>query len=421
MEKRKVNFLAFLRDIANTAAFAAACSVFFMYLREVFSQTAHGSFPGVVFIFATAFADYAARLLSGNLVSFLFIHLAMIPAALLLHLPAADTVILGTYLALLFYLALRFWTGENTSKTMCCEQMPSEILIVILPLYIHSVSFLSGGLSDLILYFSIIYLALYYIGIYLEKMLTYLLSLPSGSTLPLKRIVVTNLSIIGLILLAAVLLIRIASSFADGDNSLLLFIGYLLKGFVKIFSGCMSCFKDDVYDSSIEETTSAERETYPNLTDDMTKDMHGNEIIMAVSNALKVIFLIVLAAFLLYLLYQFFKTYMHKGKRENDIVEKISPTISETDKKTQKRFSLFRVRNNNERVRRIYRKKILTYHGSDITVNPSDTPVRICEKIRQKTADDISKLTEFYEKARYGNEMLSDEEITKIKRLSRKS
>lgn len=419
-KNKNLNLLAILRDMVNTAASACILSVFFMYLREVFSGSPAGSYLGVAFIFATFFIDYAARAFCSNLITYLVIHIAMIPAAFLLHLPLPDMVVVGAYLSLLFYLALRFWTSENTSKAMCSTAIPSEVLILIVPFYIHSYYFLSGSLSAFILWVSILYLGLYYISIFLNKILTYTLSIPSGSVLPLKKILTTNISILALVLLMAVILICITTAAAGRNSSLLLFIGYFFQKIGRAFFRCVSYFEGNPAETPVQEPTLPEQESYIDLTEDVTKDLHGNEIIMLISNILQTLFLIALVAFLLYLCYQFFKTYMHKGTRENDIIEKTPEKVTESRKKSTGKTFWFHIRNNNERARKLYRKKIQTYQGTAITIVPSDTPEQLSKKIRHKTSEDVSDLTELYEKARYGETPLSDKELARVKQLTKK-
>lgn len=100
----------------------------------------------------------------------------------------------------------------------------------------------------------------------------------------------------------------------------------------------------------------------------------------------------------------FEKNYFEKEIREktNLIKRKISKSI----------YS-----NNNERARKLYKNKILSYNKKNIKVNKFLSTQDIEKEILNKTNENIQSLTQVYEKARYSNIEITKEELIKIKLL----
>ena len=72
-------------------------------------------------------------------------------------------------------------------------------------------------------------------------------------------------------------------------------------------------------------------------------------------------------------------------------------------------------KNNNEKVRRLYKNKILSYNRRNIEVNKFSSAQDIEKEIFNKTNENIQGLTQIYEKARYSNIEISKEDFRKIK------
>lgn len=71
--------------------------------------------------------------------------------------------------------------------------------------------------------------------------------------------------------------------------------------------------------------------------------------------------------------------------------------------------------NNNEKIRRLYKNKVLSYSRKNIKINKFLSTKEIEKEIFNKTNENIQNLTQVYEKARYSNLEVSKEELVKIK------
>lgn len=74
-------------------------------------------------------------------------------------------------------------------------------------------------------------------------------------------------------------------------------------------------------------------------------------------------------------------------------------------------------KNNNDRARKLYKNKILSYNKKNIKVNKFLSTQDIEKEILNKANENIQSLTQVYEKARYSNVEISKEELIKIKLL----
>lgn len=416
-----LSLLSITKDIFNTISRACVLIIFFMYLAETIGQHQVEGFIGITFIFITCFADYYARKCCNNIIVFMLVYIIMIPAMLILPIPDAEKVVLGTYLALTYYLALKFWVSENTSKLKCVFVFPSETLVLIIPLYVHSIFRLSDRLTNYILILSIIFISLNFVDQFLDKLLTYMLSIPSGSIIPLTKVFVTNLTSIGVILLIAVFVIFGISDLAFGDGILLKAVLFISGILAKMFVGCANVSQMiKTGEPSVIEEESTTASPGNQLESEVATSVMPNETIAYISRILSMALLVAFAIFVIHLIIKFITAYFKKESLGNEVIEKADTIISEKTKKTKRKLSLFKAKNNNDKARKIYKKKILSYNHTFINIDDTDTPSDLERKIKNKSGDNLKDLTAIYEAARYSNNVISDSELSIVKKISKK-
>lgn len=415
-----LSLLSISRDVLNTISRICIMVIFFMYISEATTQIPAKGFIGILFIAITCFADYYARKCCKNILYFLLIYIAMIPAMVLLPTMIGEKIVLGIYLVVTYYLALKFWTAEDTSKMKCTVVFPTEILVIIFPIYLHSLYKMSDRLTTYIFVLSIIFISLSYVDMFLEKLLTYMLSIPSGSIIPLTKVFATNLSSIMLILFIGGLLIFVISDFTFGDgiiqNVIFLFASFLGNVLVGI-ANFGKMIKTKQPSDVIEETTASPGNQ---LEAEVATSVTSNPLIAEISRVLSMCLLTAFFIYVIYLIIKFISMYFRKASHGNEIIEKTEIVISEKTKKNKKLFSIFTAKDNNEKARRFYKKKIQSYKGTFINIDNSDTPIDIEQKIKHKSGDNLSELTALYEAARYGNEIISNSELSIIKKMTKK-
>lgn len=89
--------------------------------------------------------------------------------------------------------------------------------------------------------------------------------------------------------------------------------------------------------------------------------------------------------------------------------------IREKTKVIKRKINKVIYKNNNEKIRRLYKNKVLSYSRKNIKINKFLSTKEIEKEIFNKTNENIQNLTQVYEKARYSNLEVSKEELLKIK------
>lgn len=89
--------------------------------------------------------------------------------------------------------------------------------------------------------------------------------------------------------------------------------------------------------------------------------------------------------------------------------------IREKTKVIKRKINKVIYKNNNEKIRRLYKNKVLSYSRKNIKINRFLSTKEIEKEIFNKTNENIQNLTQVYEKARYSNLEVSKEELVKIK------
>ncbi|ERI94780.1 hypothetical protein HMPREF1982_00705 [Clostridiales bacterium oral taxon 876 str. F0540] len=74
-------------------------------------------------------------------------------------------------------------------------------------------------------------------------------------------------------------------------------------------------------------------------------------------------------------------------------------------------------KSNKERIRGIYERLIIKYINKGLVIEKSHTPSEIESSIKTKYNDEFSKATELYEKARYSDEDIKDEDVNALRKM----
>lgn len=415
-----LSLLSISKDITNTLSRICIMTIFFMYFSEIIGQTPVTGFISILYVAVTCFVDYYARKCCKNILMFLLFYIAMFPVMLLLPVITSEKIVLAVYLVLTYFLALKFWVSEETSKLKCVVVFPSEMIVILIPIYFHSLYRLSDRLTTYIFVLSIIFISLNFVDQFMEKLLTYMLSIPTGSIVPLTRVFATNMSSIIFVILIGCVTIFAISDFTFGDgiilNIILTFATLLGKMLVGI-GNFSSKFKLKESGDFEEETTTSPGNQ---LEAEVGNSLEANELIAYISRILSMVLLVAFAIFVIYLIIKFISMHFRKNSTGNEIIEKAEKVVSEKTTKNRKFFSLFKAKDNNEKARRLYKKKILTYKDTFIKIDNSDAPKDIENKIKNKSGDNLKDLTVMYEAARYGEDIISDSELSIIKKMTKK-
>ena len=153
------------------------------------------------------------------------------------------------------------------------------------------------------------------------------------------------------------------------------------------------------------------------LNSDVASNPFLSSIAAVVFGILKIILIIVIVSLICYIIYKIRLSFIKYNKvNEEDKYEEliIDDDISKKQSKILNKLKGEKYKNNNERIRRIYYKKINKYkdHIKELT---KLTHLQINKKVKDTENTDIDKLTELYEKARYSSDKCTEEDIKDAK------
>lgn len=117
--------------------------------------------------------------------------------------------------------------------------------------------------------------------------------------------------------------------------------------------------------------------------------------------------------------YRFFRTYLLRNGREERLL--LYQDMSEkrewiSDKKERVEKRLFGTLSDAEKIRKLYKKKIRALERGGYQINRFDTPMERAADVYESRGEDIVEATAVYEEARYGNNLVSEEKVRKMKR-----
>lgn len=104
-------------------------------------------------------------------------------------------------------------------------------------------------------------------------------------------------------------------------------------------------------------------------------------------------------------------TFVFTTKNENEIKKKVGK-IKDDIRKT-----IFL--NDKEKIRKFYKNKILKYKRNDIIINNSSSTYEIQKEVLHKALDNIEEITKVYEKARYSNEEITQNDMVVLNKYKK--
>ena len=183
-----------------------------------------------------------------------------------------------------------------------------------------------------------------------------------------------------------------------------------LRWFFGLFRGCGA----EQNEEPLAETSPVEDMTMPPV-----EENPGSPIWDWLWKIFSTLILLLVAAGLVYLIVRLFarlyQSFYHKDDGDGDHKEFIRPT-DRTDKvRRETKAGLGFGGTPSQKVRRIYRKKILSLKRRDQELKESLTPKEQTEEV---ALTDAKEMLDLYEKARYGREECSKEDTKRMKELA---
>jgi hypothetical protein len=268
--------------------------------------------------------------------------------------------------------------------------------------------------------FSLVYILLFMVYMHILNIDTSLEIITKNSIQPVSQIKSFNNKIIGLFLFLVAVILMICPYLHIQD--LIKLLGQGLLTFIRFL------FSLGKHEEQLPPVGS-EEPLKPNGSDQLILPKgETNPLITFIEEILiyvvDIAVVIGIIALICYALYQLYKNFYANSSSANETKEFISPLLK--TEKTNIGFNPFKKilasfnATNNEKIRKIYSKKVNQYTRLGLKVS-NDTATEISTTAKTSINKDISELTTYYEKARYSNIEASKEDLINVKTLSNRN
>lgn len=309
--------------------------------------------------------------------------------------------------------AVYIWRTNTVSQTY--KQAPWFLFTCVFLIYTHATSGNSDNFALLIYYLGLCVLLLHFIRFFITGLSGLIKKTEHATSLPMKKIMLTSL-LIFLFFLIILTTLTVAIPYSNIDQTfsaigeafirviqlVIQFITYIVTILKALFSK----------DRRLEETAAA-KEDVESAWRELQEPSLLSKIIEGI---LVIIVLSVFIYFVYHVIVWLLQTFTKRYTQDADTIVQLSKpreTIQETKEKTSvlKKVQDFFKNDNASKIRRGYRLRIKGYKPA--IHQKQDTPTEIAQKIELIYNEDITELTQVYEKARYSNETITFEDVQK--------
>lgn len=296
------------------------------------------------------------------------------------------------------------------------------VVFVFFVLGIIANNFDAAYLSPLYLICACIYLLGYILSKYINNLNDYISGNRQVANMPVTSIKKASHGLMAAFMILCLAAIVIFTNM--GLGRIVSGLGTLGKHFLRWFFSLFPESESSVQTitETVEESMAAMENPMMSLEDDGT-----SEVMVALSDVLISVFrialIIIVAVGIIYGIYQLFQRFGHatfdkKAKKQED-EETYDDVVEKIVTQKNKRRSLFSERLPEDKIRRVYYKKVQAAHKKD-AVDKTMTPKELTAKISQKDSEYQNEFTQIYEQARYGPEADQNLDVSYYKNLAKK-
>lgn len=301
------------------------------------------------------------------------------------------------------------------SKEKPYEEAPWALFLVIAVIYIITLGYRMTALSQLIYVCGTALLLLHFIRLSLEGLSKTLSKSQHAASVPVRKIVLTHSFMIGFIGIAFLITAVFIYVF-QLDNAVYYIGEYIIKltrAFVYFLFYLIGLLRALFFiESRVEQTDITDSELQTALEAVREPSLLGR--------VLDGICSIIALLFILYLFYRAItylaRLFLNRYAKDTDVVVTLQESPEKVTSKKETKHILEQIKtffrpDNAAKIRRAYRLKIKGYNQEIYRKNY--TPEDIADKVLMMYDEDISELTDVYEKARYSNEEITFEDVKK--------
>lgn len=308
---------------------------------------------------------------------------------------------------------LYLWSHNNETSY---DEVPWYIFFFVLLIYIVATYYKYTLLQNTAYTIGILLLLMHFIRYFVYGLGSMLKKTEHSTSMPTKKIMLTNSALIGLFIFTFLILVLFARMFEF--DTLLYVIGDLLlrifKLILQLLLYIVALFRLIFSSNTKEEGTLVEEGE--NVNNAFSVVTEPSLLAKIISGAIEIAVVILLVYIVIRIISAIARSFLHRYAKDTDIILEINEK-KETPHKTNTvspildRIKEFFDKSPHAKIRRFYRYKIT--HYKDKIYQKQDTPTDIANNILQVYDEDISDLTDVYEKARYSNETITETDLNK--------
>lgn len=416
--------ICFIRDMIYVVMCSLMILLLYLYLGEIFGKHANWNLFAIVYIIAIFIFDYFLRKYITHAIVFFAIRLLPAAAIILVTQDVIEIVLLALVYIIFFSTGVGFWkTDVSSEKHLFAIDVPMEAVFLFVGVYIHASINMSEKLTTFAYFGGIAYILLHLARKYLDKFISLAYNLEDNPA-SLRASFQMNSAFVFLLLIAILLLI-VAIHFSF-DNDSFQFVGNAIRYMAAIFFGWLANLSNDAPNFTEEPTTLPDAaEPVTGVTTSPAPMVPGfvpntNPVMNALFEVFEIAVYVGLVFLIIYIIYRFFKIYLHRTRQNNDLVE----DYVEKDiivKVPKKKTTVEKTSSNAEKIRKLYRKTVSDKMKQErsLRIHYSSTPTEIENAVLSctDTSKEFNKLTALYWKARYSKEKVTSKDVTFAKSL----
>lgn len=413
MSNRNKSFL--YRDFAGIIGTVLTFIMVHFYICEfLLSDRSFNIFP-VIFICIMVIEDFLLRKYAGNLIIYLILHLLPFGLLLIPGHPLYSSIILALEDAFLFYNSVAYWKDDGLDKHCHTIILPAEMILFYILIFIHAFYGLSQKFATFVYIAGITFFILSLLIKYFDRIILETLTAEGNGKSAPKDAYTLNSTLVTLFV-GFIILAVTATSLALSDTSFN-FIGTILRyigSFIMSILTLLPKWKEKAADTPATTQSGNMSRGGPGYI-----EASDNPIANAIFIVAQIFIYILIIVGVIYLIYTFFKQYMYRTKKEYDIIENTAENdrVTKISEKKSGIRKFFQSLSPNEKIRKMYYRKVSELKKMSLKIKKSNTPDEISSAAKSQTHTSIDELSDIYKKARYGHSELTRDDVNRCKEL----
>jgi len=416
-----------IRNTIYLAMLSLFCFLIFAYLNDIFYKSRDSWLLCAILTVFAVVADYFSRKYLYNVLFFFGAHILTAGICFIVPRNIADQIIMLCIGGALFILSIGFWKMELQERSKIVIDIPLSAIAMFIIVYIHSSFYFSNALTTYAYLGGIAFFLLYYIRVYLDKFSVYTAGGKQFTTEINNTFSVNFFMVLFFDVVAVGVVLTVNTFFSDSKFNV---IGRLFRAIARFFFSFIPRSSETQVQAPIASVAdvASNTETVTVTSTETTTTVTGSPAAQAVTNILQIVLAIAMVLLIIFIIYKFIKTYLHKNLKTGDKVSKLSKEdisrVKSDRVKEEDEFKLPTFGSNRIKIRKIFIHRVNTFkkYNPRIILNKSLTPFEITDKITSVDSYDstrLNSLTELYERARYSNREITKQDLQDAKNLSK--